>query len=188
MKLVILDRDGVINQDSQAFIKTPEEWIPLPNSLESISRLSRAGWLIAVATNQSGLARGLFNSYMLKKIHEKMHKELEMLGGRIDKIFFCPHSQADRCRCRKPLSGMLDEAISYFNCEIFRKNIPVIGDSLRDLQASESAGCIPVLVLTGNGYRTLKERQLPQRTRIFRSFPKFVDFLLLNQETIRKMP
>ncbi len=178
MSLLILDRDGVINQDSKFFIKNPEEWIPIPGSLESISRLSKSGWNIAVATNQSGLARGIIRLSVLKKIHEKMHEELAIFGGKIDKIFFCPHQPEDYCQCRKPFPGMINNAISYFHYENLKSNVFVIGDSLRDLQASESAACRTILVLTGNGYKTLKRGNLPKNTLVFKSLSNVADFFL----------
>ena len=134
MKLVILDRDGVINHDSSAFVKSPDEWVALPGSLEAIARLSQAGWRVVVASNQSGLARGLFSTETLNAIHAKMRSELAQLGGHIDSIFLCPHGPDDGCACRKPKPGMfLDIAHRY---DIDLQNVPAVGDSLRDLQAS----------------------------------------------------
>lgn len=141
MKLAILDRDGVINEDSPAFIKTPAEWKALPGSLEAIARLSQAGWRVVIASNQSGLARGLFDMETLNAIHAKLRIELAQLGGHVDSIFICPHGPHDQCECRKPKPGMfLDIARRY---DIDLKQVPAVGDSLRDLQAAAVAGCSP---------------------------------------------
>lgn len=153
MKLVILDRDGVINQDSAKFIKSPNEWIPLTGSLEAIALLHQSGFHIAVATNQSGVARGLFDMTTLNNIHGKMHHEILQAGGRIDAIFYCPHSADDHCHCRKPKTGMIKEIGKRFSVELHK--VPGIGDALRDLQAFANAGCQPILVRTGKGKETL---------------------------------
>src|SRR5450756_2364763 len=138
MKLIILDRDGVINSDSDLFIKSPAEWLPLPGSLEAIARLNQAGYRVVVATNQSGVGRGLFDMTTLNAIHDKMHKAVNQLGGRIDAVFFCPHAQDAGCACRKPQPGMLLEIAERFNVAL--AGVPAIGDSLRDLQAASAAG------------------------------------------------
>jgi D-glycero-D-manno-heptose 1,7-bisphosphate phosphatase len=127
MKLVILDRDGVINHDSDQYIKSPEEWKPIPGSLAAIARLNQAGYRVVVATNQSGVGRGLFETDTLIAIHDKMHKALAQVGGRIDAIFFCPHTNADNCDCRKPKPGMLREIAARFNADL--TGVPAIGDS-----------------------------------------------------------
>ncbi len=153
--LIILDRDGVINYDSAEFIKSPEEWRSIPGSLEAIVKLNAANIKVAVATNQSGLGRGLFNLTTLSLIHQKMQNELKKLGGHIDAIFFCPHLPTDNCDCRKPKSGLFLKALSHFQIED-PNSVSAIGDSLRDLQAAQQAGCKPILVLTGNGQKTLQ--------------------------------
>lgn len=176
MKLVILDRDGVINYDSPSFVKTPAEWIALPGSLEAIARLSQAGWRVVIASNQSGLARGLFNMETLNAIHAKLRIELAQLGGHVDSIFVCPHGPDDNCQCRKPKPGMyLDIARRY---DIDLKHVPSVGDSLRDLQAAAEAGCSPWLVLTGNGQKTRDSAELPPGTQIADDLAQFVDGLL----------
>jgi D-glycero-D-manno-heptose 1,7-bisphosphate phosphatase len=158
IKLVILDRDGVINYDSSDFIKSPEEWVPIPNSLEAIARLNKAGIKVAIATNQSGIARGLFTLDTLNHIHSKMKQALHSLNGHIDGIFFCPHIDSNHCDCRKPKTGLFEQIASFFQIEeTERKTIPAIGDSLRDLEGAHSAGFNPTLVLTGNGGSTLKK-------------------------------
>lgn len=154
MKLVILDRDGVINQDSDDYIKSPDEWIPIEGSLDAIARLSRAGYHIFVATNQSGVARGLFDIETLHRIHQKMLSEIQHRGGNIDAILFCPHGPDDHCDCRKPNPGLYLEVGRRTGHPL--QGVPVIGDSYRDLQAAETVGATPILVRTGKGERTLR--------------------------------
>jgi len=165
VKLIVLDRDGVINRDSDQFIKTPEEWRPIPGSLEAIARLNHAGFRVVVATNQSGIGRGLFDMAMLNTIHEKMHKALALAGGRLDAVFYCPHTADTECECRKPKAGMLREIGQRFGVEM--SSVPCIGDSLRDLQAAEAVGAQPMLVLTGKGEKTLRDGSFPKNTVIF---------------------
>ncbi|WP_341678146.1 D-glycero-beta-D-manno-heptose 1,7-bisphosphate 7-phosphatase [Niveibacterium sp. SC-1] len=165
MKLIVLDRDGVINHDSAQFIKSPEEWKPIPGSLEAIARLNQAGWRVALATNQSGVGRGLFDMDTLNAIHEKMVRALAAVGGRIDAIFFCPHAADSTCNCRKPRAGMLEDISLRFNVDM--NGVPTVGDSLRDLEAGMLVGCKPYLVLTGKGERTAKDARLPEGTQIF---------------------
>ena len=151
-KVVVLDRDGVINRESDEFIKSPAEWQPLPGSIEAIADLSRAGFLITLATNQSGLARGLFDLATLESIHEKFRSLVESKGGAVDGIFFCPHGPNEGCSCRKPATGLLRQIEAEFSLNL--RNRWFIGDSLRDLQAARTHGCKPVLVRTGNGTKT----------------------------------
>jgi D-glycero-D-manno-heptose 1,7-bisphosphate phosphatase len=165
MKLVVLDRDGVINADSEHYIKSPEEWQPIAGSLEAIARLTQAGFHVVVATNQSGVGRGLFDMTTLNAVHDKMHKAVNQLGGRIDAVFFCPHAQDAGCTCRKPRPGMLLEIGARFNVAL--AGLPAIGDSLRDLQAASAAGAMPILVLTGKGKRTQELGGLPAGTEIY---------------------
>jgi D-glycero-D-manno-heptose 1,7-bisphosphate phosphatase len=165
MKLVILDRDGVINQDSEQFIKSPDEWKPIAGSLEAIARLSQAGYRVVVATNQSGVGRGLFDMATLNAIHDKMHKAVMQAGGRIDAIFFCPHAADADCNCRKPRSGMIEAIAERYNAEL--SEVPAIGDSLRDLEAVARLGAQPILVLTGKGAKTRAKGGLPQGTLIY---------------------
>jgi D-glycero-D-manno-heptose 1,7-bisphosphate phosphatase len=152
MRLVILDRDGVINEDSDAFIKSPDEWRPLPGSLEAIARLTHAHVHVVVVTNQSGIARGLLDLDMLQKIHTRMHRELALHGGRIDAIYYCPHGPDDNCHCRKPKAGMLRDLGKRLRIDL--TGVPAIGDSLRDLQAAQAVNARPILVRTGKGRRT----------------------------------
>ena len=165
MNLIILDRDGVINYDSDQFIKSPDEWKPLPGSLEAIARLSQSGYRVVVATNLSGVAWGLFDMPTLNSIHEKMHKACAQAGGRIDAVFFCPHAADDNCGCRKPKSGMIEEIANRYSVDL--SNVLSVGDSLRDLEASARLGAQPVLVLTGKGQKTQAKGGLPQGTRVF---------------------
>jgi D-glycero-D-manno-heptose 1,7-bisphosphate phosphatase len=165
VKLIILDRDGVINYDREQFIKSPDEWRPIPGSLEAIARLNHAGFRVVVATNQSGLGRRLLDTATLIAIHEKLHKALSQVGGRIDAVFFCPHTADANCDCRKPKPGMLLDIGQRFGVEL--TGVPCIGDSLRDLQAAEACGAQPILVLTGKGEKTLREGNFPKNTVIF---------------------
>jgi D-glycero-D-manno-heptose 1,7-bisphosphate phosphatase len=165
MNLIILDRDGVINFDSDQFIKSPEEWKPIPGSLEAIARLCQAGYRVVVSTNQSGVGRGLFDMHTLNAIHDKMHKAVALAGGRIDAIFFCPHTADSGCHCRKPKSGMLEDISARYNINL--KGVPTVGDSLRDLIAAEKVGAQPMLVLTGKGVKTKAAGGLPVDTLIY---------------------
>lgn len=162
MKLVILDRDGVINYDSAQYIKNPDEWKPIPGSLEAIALLNQVGFRVVVATNQSGIGRGLLEMATLNAIHNKMLHALAQYGGRIDALFYCPHSTDSSCSCRKPEPGMLLEIASRFGIDLV--DVPSVGDSLRDLQASAAVGAQPILVLTGKGEKTLAAGGLPEGT------------------------
>lgn len=155
MSLIVLDRDGVINLDSDTSVKSVDEWIPIPGSLEAIARLNYGGYRVVVASNQSGLARGLFTIDDINAMHRKMHRELARLGGQIEAIFFCPHSESDRCRCRKPKPGLLEDIGNRLQADL--TEAPVVGDSFRDIQSAWAVGATPLLVLTGKGKRTLAE-------------------------------
>lgn len=176
LKLIILDRDGVINRDSDNFIKSPDEWIPIEGSIEAIARLYMAGYTIVVATNQSGITRGLFDPVTLHAMHAKMHALVAELGGKIDSIYFCPHGPDDDCDCRKPKPGMLSQIAKQYGIEL--QDVPAVGDSFRDLQAAESAGAKPVLVLTGKGEKTRKNPELNPSIPVFNNLSDFVDELL----------
>jgi D-glycero-D-manno-heptose 1,7-bisphosphate phosphatase len=171
MKIVILDRDGTINRDSDQYIKSPEEWKPIKGSLEAIARLTQAGYRVVVATNQSGIARGLFDTATLNAIHGTMQRAVQQAGGRIDAIFFCPHAEETDCECRKPKPGMLLEVGKRMNTPL--AGVPMVGDALRDLQAAAAAGARPVLVLTGKGRRTRDAGGLPPGTDIFPDLAAF---------------
>ncbi len=176
MKLIILDRDGVINLDSAQFIKSPDEWKPIPGSLAAITQLNQADYRVVVATNQSGIGRGLFEMDTLNAIHDKMLKMLANVGGHIDAIFFCPHTAADNCACRKPKTGMLQEIATRFNTDL--NGVPTIGDSLRDLQSAVAVDAQPILVLTGKGKKTSEDADLPPGTLIFPNLAAAVTHLL----------
>ena len=165
MKLAILDRDGVINFDSDNYIKSPAEWRPIPGSIEAIARLNQHGFRIAVASNQSGIGRGLFDMATLNAINDKMMEMVFRQGGRIDAVFFCPHTPTEDCNCRKPRTGMFEEIANRFHAEL--KGVPCIGDSLKDMQAADAVGAQPILVMTGKGAKTREEGGLPRKTIFF---------------------
>jgi len=175
VKLVILDRDGTINQDSEHFIKSPNEWRPIDGSLDAIARLAQANYRIVVATNQSGIARGLFDTATLVAIHDTLQRAVMQAGGRIDAFFFCPHSADSACACRKPQPGMLLEVARRFNISL--KDTYMVGDALRDVEAAAAAGAKPVLVLTGRGRRTQDEGRLPPGTVVFEDLATFAEHL-----------
>ena len=162
MPHIILDRDGVINHDSVDYIKSPAEWEPIPGSLAAIARFNQAGYKVFIATNQSGLARGYYDTATLTQIHAKFIAQLTAAGGKVEEIFYCPHHPADNCQCRKPAPGMLHAIAEKYQVNLSQTIF--IGDSLSDLQVAQAAGCEPVLVLTGNGKRTLSE--LPAATSV----------------------
>ena len=186
MRLVILDRDGVINQESPDFIKTPEEWIPIKGSLEAIAQLSQAGYDVVVLTNQSGVGRGLLSADMLGQIHVRMIDYVQQLGGKIQSVLFCPHRPDEGCTCRKPGTGMYDELAERLKTSF--AGVYSVGDSLRDLQAAHSAGASPVLVRTGNGRKTLQllnegDSADLKDVPVFPNLAKFVNALLNGELT-----
>lgn len=154
-RIVILDRDGVINEDSDDYIKSPEEWEPIPGSLEAIELLTRRGYRIFVITNQSGIARGYFDAAVLDAIHQKMMALVASRGGKIEAIFHCPHGPEDFCSCRKPKPGLFEALRDQYALDL--NGVPAIGDSFRDLMAARAVGATPLLVETGKGLRTLKQ-------------------------------
>ncbi len=170
-KILILDRDGVINEDSEAFIKSPDEWQPLPGSIDAIAQLYEHGFTIAVATNQSGIGRGLITQSNLDAIHEKMRDAVQDAGGDITTIAYCPHRPEDYCDCRKPQSGLFDEIANTLCVDL--EGAWVVGDSLRDLQAGMARGCTPLLVRTGKGAQT--ESLLDENPEGFEDLPIFDD-------------
>jgi D-glycero-D-manno-heptose 1,7-bisphosphate phosphatase len=176
MKLLLLDRDGVINHDSDQYIKSPAEWKPIKGSIEAIARLTQAGWRIVIVTNQSGIARGLFDTSMLNSIHDAMHKSVLQAGGRIEAIFFCPHAADANCDCRKPKPGMLEEIERRLNVSLV--GVPFVGDSLKDLQAAAAARARPVLVLTGKGRKTRADPSLPEGTEVYPDLAAFAAQLI----------
>jgi len=185
MKLIILDRDGVINQDSDDYIKSPEEWIPIPGSLEAIARLNHTGYHVVVATNQSGIGRGYYNLKTLNQIHHKMHKRLTEVGGVIDAVFFCPHTPDDHCHCRKPAIGMFQAIAERMRCNL--KNVPFVGDTLTDVTTARVAALSPILVRTGKGKRTLeKSSSATADVPVFDSLEAYVTDLLSPDQTTKE--
>ena len=175
-KLIILDRDGVINFEHEPFIKSPLEWVPIQGSMEAIARLNQADYRVVIATNQSGISRGRYDLSTLNAIHQKLHATALAAGAEIDSIFFCPHSASENCDCRKPRPGMFHAIAKRYDVRL--KGIPSVGDSLRDLQASFVAGCTPYLVLTGKGKTTLENGGLPPGTMAYPDLAAVVDHLL----------
>jgi D-glycero-D-manno-heptose 1,7-bisphosphate phosphatase len=188
-KLVILDRDGTLNVDREDFVKSPEEWEPLPGALEAVARLNQDGWHVVLATNQPGIGRGLIDMTSLNAIHDRMNTELARLGGRIDAVFFCPHAPEDGCDCRKPQPGLILQIGDRFGIDLTR--VPVVGDSLRDLQATRAAGAQPHLVLTGKaaaldaGEVEQMRHQIPG-LQVHHDLAAFVDALLQGSSTVER--
>lgn len=174
--LFVLDRDGVINHESDQFIKTPDEWIPIAGSVEAIAALHKAGHIVVIATNQSGVSRTLFSLETLEKIHQKMITAVEAQNGKIDRIYFCPHVPEDHCLCRKPLPGMLQQIQRDYGVQY--ADMIAIGDSLRDLQAAKAVGCRLVLVKTGNGKKTLQQLDGLLQPKVFEDLGAAVKELL----------
>lgn len=183
MKLIILDRDGTLNQDRPDYVKSPEEWVPLPGALDAVARLNHAGWHVVIASNQSGLGRGLFDVSTLNAIHAKMHKLLAAVGGKVDAVFYCPHAAEENCHCRKPEPGLFEQIGERYGLDLH--GVPTVGDSVRDLLAGVAVGCEPHLVLTGKAatYRTRKLPQnFPKATQTHTDLGAFADFLLAREE------
>jgi len=178
-KLVILDRDGTLNADSDEYIKSAQEWVPLPGALEAVARLNSAGWHVVVASNQSGLGRGLFDVATLNAMHAKMHKMLAAVGGRVGAVFFCPHSPEDACHCRKPASGLFEQIAERYGMSL--QGVPAVGDSLRDAQAAAALGCAVHWVRTGKGAQYPAQGvppEFPAGTVAHPDLSAFVDWLL----------
>ena len=188
VKLIILDRDGTINEDRDDYVKSPEEWVPIPGALEAIARLNHAGWHTVVATNQAGLGRGTFDMATLNAMHTKMNQLLAKQGGRIDAVFFCPHAPEDGCNCRKPRPGLFEQIGERFGVHL--KDVPVVGDTLRDLQAGAAVGCETHLVRTGKG-ATLDAAQLKvlcdqvPGTQVHADLAAFAEFMIQRQRAGR---
>jgi len=179
--LVILDRDGVINQDADAYVKSAAEWIPIPDSAEAIAQLCRAGFQVAVATNQSGLARGYFTQADLDAMHHKMEQLISAAGGKLAGIFYCPHGPEQHCDCRKPLPGLIHQIEQQL--QVSARGAYLIGDSLRDLQAGHQAGCTPILVRTGKGERTLAKGEGLEGVPVFADLAAAVRWILDQRST-----
>ena len=176
MKIVILDRDGVINHDRDDFVKNSLEWVPLPKAAEAIALFSQAGWRVVVATNQSGIGRGLFDMHALNAMHEKMHHLISKAGGRIDAVFFCPHKPEAGCSCRKPAPGMVLEVAERFSVK--PESLWLVGDSLRDLEAVADVGGRAILVRTGKGRKTEAAGNLPAGTPVFDDLHAAAEWLI----------
>jgi len=189
MKLVILDRDGTLNANSEAFVQSPEAWTPLPGALEAIARLNHAGFHVVIASNQSGLGRGLFDMASLNIIHARLHKQLAAVGGRVEAVFFCPHAADEGCTCRKPQPGLLQQIGERLGVEL--AGVPLAGDGVRDMQAAVAAGCEPHLVLTGKS-ASLADQPLPPefppQTRVHRDLGAFADFLIARSAPSTRAP
>ena len=175
-RLIILDRDGVINHDSDLFIKSPDEWRPIPGSLEAIARLSHAGYRVVVCTNQSGIGRGLFDMATLNAIHNRMHRALALAGGRIDAVFFCPHAAESLCQCRKPRPGLFREIATRLHVDL--AGVPAVGDALRDIEAALAVGAKPLLVKTGKGLRTLQGGSLPEGVPVYEDLREAANIII----------
>ncbi|MFH0344194.1 MAG: D-glycero-beta-D-manno-heptose 1,7-bisphosphate 7-phosphatase [Chromatiales bacterium] len=175
MRILILDRDGVINQESDSFIKSPDEWIPIPRSLEAIARANAAGYRVVVLSNQSAIARGIIDVRTLHLINQKMIQRLAEVGGRIEAIFFCPHAAVQNCLCRKPRPGLFTDLAARLHVSL--KNAPAVGDRLRDLEAARAAGARPILVKTGRGQATLASGQALGEIDVYADLAAAVDAL-----------
>ncbi len=182
MKLVILDRDGTLNEDRADYVKSAAQWVPLPGALKAVARLNHAGWHVVVASNQSGLGRGLFDVSTLNDMHAKMNQLLAAEGGRIDAIFYCPHAPDEGCHCRKPAPGLFEQIAERYGIDLH--GMPSVGDTARDVMAGVACGCEPHLVLTGKSAH-LKGQPLPAtfpvNTRVHADLSAFVDFLLARE-------
>ena len=186
VKLIILDRDGSLGQISEDFVRSPEDWAPQPGALEAVARLNQGGWRVVVASNQSGLGRGLFDMATLNAVHARMHKLLAAAGARVDAVFVCPHAPEDGCNCRKPEPGLLVQIGQRYGVNL--SEVPAVGDSLNDVRAAAAAGCVPHLLLCGQlsahagidgASRALPLPPLPEGTRVHANLAAFADFLLV---------
>ena len=177
MKLIVLDRDGVINADAGQPITSEDQWLPIPGSLEAIAKLSQAGYQVAVSTNQSGIARGLLDLDTLHVIHKKMHSMVSQAGGKIDVVVFCPHSDSNECACRKPAPGMLYTLSERLDIDL--STVSVVGDSLRDVQAAMAAAAQPILVRTGKGQQTLDTNKGLEHIPAYDDLAAYVKALLM---------
>jgi D-glycero-D-manno-heptose 1,7-bisphosphate phosphatase len=175
-KLIILDRDGVINHDSEEYIKSPDEWHAISGSLAAIAELNRAGFQVVIATNQSGIARGYYDLVMLQQIHDKLTRELAAVGGHVDDIFFCPHHPDEKCHCRKPQPGMFFQIQEKYQVEF--ADVFFVGDNYSDIQVAVEVGCKPILVLTGKGQKTLASYPELKKIPCFASLADAVPFIL----------
>ncbi len=187
VKLVILGRDGILNEYREDHVKSPEEWTAVPGALEAVSRLNHAGWHAVVATNQAGIGRGMIDMASVNAVHAEMNRCLTEQGARIDAVFFCPHTPEEQCECRKPLPGMMREIGARYGIDL--AEVPMVGDTLRDLQAAQAAGCEPHLVLTGRAAAldeaTIRRyvEQVP-RTLVHHDLAALAEFLLRRDHVV----
>jgi D-glycero-D-manno-heptose 1,7-bisphosphate phosphatase len=189
MKLLILDRDGTLNRSRDDYVASADEWEPLPGALEAVARLNQGGWRVVLATNQSGIGRGMFDMASLNAIHTKMHRSFAAVGARVEAVFFCPHAPEDACHCRKPAPGLFEQVGARFSVAL--AGVPAAGNSLRHVQAGASAGCPAHLLLTGKSEHLRDARSevpetaisgLPQGTRVHLDLAAFADWLIAQQE------
>ncbi len=181
-KIVILDRDGTINHDSDDYVKSPEEWEPLPGAIDAMAKLHHAGWHMVIASNQSGLGRGLFDVVTLNQMHDKLHKALAAVGARVDAVFYCPHTPDDHCHCRKPLPGLFEQIGERFGVQL--SDVHAVGDTLRDAQAAAAVGCQTHLVRTGKSHFLTQDvlpDNFPPQTRVHADLAAFADWLLTHE-------
>lgn len=185
MKLLILDRDGTLNRSRADYVASADEWEALPGALESVARLNQAGWRVALATNQSGIGRGMFDMASLNAIHAKMHRQLAAFGARVDAVFFCPHAPEDGCQCRKPMPGLFEQVGARYGVPL--GGVPAVGNSLRHVQAGAAAGCPPHLLLTGysehlreglSGLPSLPIDGVPASAQVHLDLAGFAEWLL----------
>lgn len=174
--MLILERDGVINEEPEEFVASPADWQPIPGSVEAIARANSAGYHVVIASNQPGLAQGRFDIDTLNAIHQRMFTELSVAGGHVDAVFFCPHAPQDKCQCRKPQPGMLLEIGTRFHADL--QDVQVIGNSLGDIQAARAAGAQPVLVRTGKWQQTMQHKQELVGVSVYENLAAAVDALL----------
>jgi D-glycero-D-manno-heptose 1,7-bisphosphate phosphatase len=176
MALIILDRDGVINHDSDEYIKSPDEWNAIPGSLEAIARLTQSDYRVVVVTNQSGLARKKFDIETLNAIHQKMFNHLAQFGGKIEAIFFCPHGPKQGCKCRKPRTGLFDDLADRLRVSL--TNVPCVGDNLTDIEAAQAVNATPILVRSGKGQALIDDEKVPEGVLVFENLAAVVDSLV----------
>lgn len=194
MKLLILDRDGTLNRNRDDYVASPDEWEALPGALEAVARLNHGGWRVVLATNQSGIGRGLFDMASLNAIHAKMHRQLAAVGGRVEAVFFCPHAPEDACPCRKPAPGLFEQIGERIGQSL--ADVPAVGNALRHVLAGAAAGCLPHLLLTGKSEHLRRRTglgtgadlaalrsELPTGTRLHDDLPAFADWLLAQAAT-----
>ena len=188
LKLVILGRDGILNDFRDDHVKSPDEWFPIAGALEAVSRLNHAGWHAVIATNQSGIGRGMIDMASVNAVHAHMMRELAAVGGRLDAVFFCPHTPADGCDCRKPEPGLMREIGKRFGIDL--KHVPMVADTLRDLQAAHAAGCEPHLVCSGraSGLEAAQIQAIVAQvpgTRVHADLAAFAEHLLTRRSANR---